>query len=114
MRKQMKIFNGERIKIYAKFERFGKKNGYKGPVETVLLIDLKTENNYILADHLWFNKTKGFSEINLKQGDEIEFFGRVKTYEKGYKGYNYEKIINSPISLDYKISHPTKIKKIIN
>ena len=92
------------------FKRFGMKNRYKGPEETVLLTDIcDTEGNKV-ADHLWLNKTKGFTELNLTEGDKVKFFARVSEYEKGYKGYCED--VFKPIGFDYKLSYPTKIKKV--
>jgi len=41
----------------------------------------------------------------------IQFDARVKSYIKGYRGYR-DDIYDKPLSIDYKLSHPTKIKKI--
>jgi len=36
----------------------------------------------------------------------------VKPYVKGYKGWDLEKQLLNPIQKDYKLSHPTKFRKI--
>ena len=65
----------------------------------------------IVSDHLWFDLTKGFSGANLSPGDVVEFCARVSAYEKGYKGHK-DDVLNRPIERDYRLSRPTKIKKI--
>lgn len=111
MRSKLKqIGSEERQYFTATFERFGKKNGYMGQVETVLLINVMDESGKILTDHLWFNMTKGFKALNLEKGDKISFMGRVQKYQKGYFGYR--KDVYLPPSTDYKISRLTQIKKL--
>jgi hypothetical protein len=116
MREELEKQYGERKKFVGTFKRFGRKRDYNGNiVRTVLLVNVKDENDKIVADHLWFNYTKRFQKLGgLHQGDIIEFYARVKKYFKGYinrrdefgyweRGYQY---------LDYKLSYPTKIRKI--
>jgi hypothetical protein len=48
--------------------------------------------------------------FGLTEGDMLEFEARVKSYRKGY--------VNKNLSIhqekqDYKLSHPTKIKRVI-
>lgn len=112
MRQELQsIGNAERHTFTAEFVRFGFKNGYKGPEKTVLLKDVKL-NDEILCDHLWFNFTKGFEQCDLNEGDVVQFDGRITSYEKGYKGWNEEKQLLAPISTDYKIERPTHVQVI--
>jgi hypothetical protein len=112
MRKALAAENGVRKKFRAMFSRVGKKVNYKGySEETILLkniVDLET--NKLVADHVWFSFTKGFEKVTLVEGMVLEFEARVKEYKKGYVNKDL-KINNS--TTDYKLSHPTKIKKII-
>ena len=64
----------------------------------------------MITDHLWFNNTKAFQAVNLEAGDVVEFDARVKPYEKGYKGRR--EYVDKPITIDYKLSWPTKVEKI--
>jgi hypothetical protein len=102
---------GTRTTFRGTFERLGTKNGYMGPEKTVLLKDIENIGGKIICDHLWFNLTKGFSRLGLRQGDVVEFDARVTKYEKGYKGRRWD--VYKPIETDYKLSHPTKVKKVI-
>lgn len=111
MRKELGKSIENRKKFKAIFSRFGKKINFKGhSEETVLLkhiIDL--ENNQEVADHLWFNYSKSFEKAQLNPGDILEFAARVKSYKKGY--------VNKPLKInlrttDFKLSHPTQIKKL--
>ena len=67
-------------------------------------------NNRVVTDHLWFNDTKGFRGLGeLIEGDIIQFDARVRPYVKGYvspRRYIDER------ELDYRLSHPTKMKKL--
>jgi len=93
------------------FSRYGIKSGYKGPVETVLLTDIKLASGGFLATHLWFNLTKGFSDLGtLKPGDQVQFAGRVAAYEKGYQGFRND--VDTEITTDYQISRPTKVELV--
>ncbi len=91
------------------FVRFGEKNGYKGPVPTVLLKNVCDRTGKQVTDHLWFNLTKGFAALDLKGGELLEFRARVKCYTKGYKGRVWERSLDAPLEDDYKLSRPTKI-----
>mgnify|MGYP000313283720 CR=1 FL=1 len=87
MRKELKIIGSRDRHVFtATFIRFGFRDGYKGPVKTILLQDVLLDGK-IVTDHLWFNLTKGFESADLLPGDVVEFCARVSIYEKGYKGY---------------------------
>lgn len=114
MRRKLKELRfDKRYTFVGTFERFGTKHGYMGDVKTVLLKDihLKDETE-ILTDHLWFNATKGFENVNPTQGDQIQFNGRVEDYQRGYNGYREDVYI--PCSTDYKICFPTKVVDLSN
>jgi len=113
MRKQLGKKEGKREAFSGTFVRLGTKKGWQGSVEgTVLLREIKDENKVVVADHLWFNLTKEFDCLDLKEGEIVSFNARVKEYTKGYFGWDEEKAMESPIATDYKLSYPTKIKKI--
>ena len=113
MRKDLKkIGSQERHTYTGVFVRYGFKNGYKGPIETLLLKDIKDSAGNIISDHLWFNKTKGFAKYDLKKGDVLKFDARVSSYQKGYKGYDEWTRIERPVETDYKLSYPTKIELV--
>ena len=69
------------------------------------------ETEQQVASHIWLNKVQGFWDIedNLKEGVEIEFFGRVDSYEKGWAGKKAEEYGYGNTESDWKISRPTKI-----
>ena len=113
MREKLKNIEEVRGTFTGIFERYGKKNGWRGAIEeTILLKEIKDINGDYVTDHLWFNRTKNFDKIGpLEKGDIIQFNARSKAYVKGYKGFKKD-IYNKPLELDYKLSNPTKIKKI--
>jgi predicted ATPase len=111
MREELRTIGSKGRHVFtATFVRFGFRNGYIGPVKTMLLQDV-TLDSKIVSDHLWFDLTKGFSGADLSPGDVVEFCARVSAYEKGYKGHK-DDVLNRPIERDYRLSRPTKIKKI--
>ena len=111
MRKELAKDEGERKTFRAIFKRIGKKVNYKGYSEDTILLSNVSDvvTGKVVADHMWFSFTKGFEGIDLKEGAILEFDARIKSYKKGYvnKGYGINKQ-----KLDYKLSHPTKIRKI--
>ncbi len=109
MREKLSRIKGSRGTFSGTFVRFGIKNGFKGPERTVLLKDVKDENGQVVADHLWFNLTKGFKSLNLIEGDEVEFDARAKEYIKGYKGRNERARLEAPLEIDYLLSYPTRV-----
>ena len=110
MRKALKL-NGERRRFVGVFVRLGTKNGWKGrTLTTVLLKDIKDANGRLICDHLWFNLTKEFGSLTLKEGTVIGFDARVKCYYKGYQGYRED--VDKPVEMDFKLSHPTKVQVV--
>ena len=111
MRKELAAHAGERKKFRAVFSRLGKKINYKGySVDTILLNDVReVDTNHMVADHLWFSYSKAFENIHLTEGTVIEFEARVKEYLKGY--VNKRARINNKVG-DFKLSHPTRVKKV--
>ena len=110
MRKELKNINEQRKTFIGIFERRGIKNGFKKQEETVLLIDIRDLENNMIAQHLWFNLTKGFEKLELKHGDKVQFDAKVKKYQKGYLGRRED--VHKSVCTDYKLSHPTKLKKL--
>ncbi|MEA3423127.1 MAG: hypothetical protein U9Q80_04995 [Bacillota bacterium] len=111
MRNELEKIEGYRGKFSGVFVRKGIKNGYKGQLETILLKDIVDSNKKIVANHLWFNYTKGFISLGkLEEGDVIEFNARVKVYEKGYQGFKED--VPNWLEYDYKLSHPSKVVRM--
>lgn len=110
MRKELKNINGKRLRFNAKIEKFGSKRAFRGPdIKTILVTEvIDTNTQQQVTDHLWFTCGKNWG--GLEQNDIIEFYARVVQYEKGYKGYKED--VYKDIERDYKLSRPTKIKKI--
>jgi hypothetical protein len=113
IRKRLAAEEGKRKVFKATFSKFGKKINYKGYSEpTILLVNVTdVEINQMVTDHIWFTLTKGFEDVKLEAGTVIQFEARVKEYKKGYANKKYG--INNK-SLDYKLSHPTKITIVKN
>jgi hypothetical protein len=112
-RKALAARDGQRFRVLATVGRFGTRKGYGGDDEpTILLRDLCcAATGAALCDHLWFRVGKWAD--GLAAGDRIAFDARVTTYEKGYRGWREDKIIEAPLpSTDWRLERPTKVKKI--
>ena len=111
MRRELASEKGKRKKFKAVFDRVGKKVNYKGYSEETILLKgvIDIESQKVVADHVWFSYTQGFIKASIDVGDAIEFEARVKEYRKGYVNKNY-KIDNT--KKDFKLSNPTKIRKL--
>jgi len=111
MRTKLRDAQGERFTFNATFVRIGKKTNYMGlSEETVLLKNiLKAETQEFVCDHVWLNFTRAFEKLNLREGDMISFDARIKQYTKGYVN---RKIKINLQKRDYRLSHPTQIKRL--
>lgn len=110
MRKKLQqLGNNERYKFRGTVERKGKRFYNVHEIPTIMLKDVylidKDGNETYMTDHLWLDLGKSLQKINPVQNDIIEFYGRVKQYEK------YNRLLEIK-EYDYKISYPTKFKKI--
>ena len=110
MRQELKKKDEERAAFTGIFRKYGTKSNFRGPsTETLLLNDIRDDKGIFICDHLWFNLTRGFEKLGtLNNGDRISFEARVKKYKKGYVN---RKIGIDQETVDYKLSHPTKMKK---
>lgn len=108
MRRTLQTQDGKRKKFQGVFARFGKKTNFHGYAEDTILLQniLDVETNKIVADHVWFTRTKNFQKLSLAPGVHIEFEARIKKYTKGYVNSRYK--IDRREN-DYKLSHPSKI-----
>jgi hypothetical protein len=112
MRQALAAREAERATFHGTFERFGTKRGWQGRQEqTLLLKDICDQADTRVCDHLWFNFTKAFARLNLQAGDTVQFDARVTGYLKGYFGRREE--VYKPTEVDYKLSHPTRVKKVV-
>lgn len=106
-----KFKSNQREKYKATFKRFGIRNGYKGDIKTVLLIDVIDQNHKLVTSHLWMNCGKQFDKLQLEDGDFVQFYARIKIYEKGYQGYNEFGEKGFP-TIDYGLCYPSKVVKL--
>ncbi|GIK37964.1 MAG: hypothetical protein BroJett011_17970 [Chloroflexota bacterium] len=114
MRTKLKKMDNIRTRFRGVFSREGKKFFGLHETRTLLLTHIKeVESGQEVADHLWFNYTKGFEALGpLTVGDMIEFDARVAVYKKGYYGRNEWAQLTNPPSRDYKLSRPTRIELV--
>ncbi len=109
MRKELRKIDGQRDLFVGVLVREGIKSGYKGrSLATLLIRDVRrVSDDKLVCDHLWLNKTKALSELDLSVGAQIQFAARVKQYSKGYLGKRES--LKKEIKQDYKLSHPTQV-----
>ena len=111
MRSKLKSIGcDDRHLFTAEVVRFGKKNGWTGPVDTILVKNVR-HGDETVCDHLWFTCGKRFKDLNLKEGDHISFNARVSSYIKGYRGFR-EDVYDHPVSKDWRLSFPSSIRKV--
>ena len=72
-------FIGQRLMFVGAFERTGTKRNRK---KTVLLKHVAGQQGNPIADHLWFNFTKGFEGMRLRKGQFVQFSATVASYRK--------------------------------
>ncbi len=114
MREQLKQFFGLRRVFQGQFKRFGSKSGWKGPVRTILLVDvIDVITKQIVANHCWFTCGKRFDSLALEEGNLVRFTARVTEYLKGYRGGYNEYGEEGFQELDYRLSFPSKVEKMV-
>jgi len=106
-RKTFEKYNGQRLRFKGTFVRTGIATYGVHERETVLLKDIVcTTRKEMKCDHMWFNYTKQFQSLNLKEEDVVEFDARVAPYIKGY--VNNRHFVDER-EIDFKLNYPTKI-----
>lgn len=86
MREELRTIGSKGRHVFtATFVRFGFRNGYIGPVKTMLLQDV-TLDSKIVSDHLWFDLTKGFSGADLSQAMWLSFAQGLVLTRKDTRG----------------------------
>ncbi|HLJ87722.1 MAG TPA: hypothetical protein VKZ53_12930 [Candidatus Angelobacter sp.] len=110
MRDKLGEISGTRTSFSATFVRFGRKRAFKGPpIRTALFQNICDSAGKQMCDHIWFTLGLQLESLNLSPGDCIKFCARVTTYTKGYRGRNG---FDQELSIDYRLSFPTNIKKL--
>ncbi|MFT3823627.1 MAG: hypothetical protein QM731_06880 [Chitinophagaceae bacterium] len=112
MRKALQQNSEQRLGFTAIFERYGSKAGRSGMTTTTLLLkNVRFENGEPATDHIWFSETKGFQDLApLQKGQQLAFEATIAAYNKGYRGHGGQYL--KPQQDDFKLSRPTKIKKL--
>ena len=106
MRDKLQRENKKRLIFFAEFDKYGTKRNYHGfPEKTICLKNVIFENGNFATDHIWFTVGKRIDSLGeLNDGDKISFEARITEYQKGY--------FKEGKTEDYKLSNPTKLKKI--
>jgi len=109
MREKLKAINNIRAAFRGTVARFGSRTSYGHVKKTMLVHDIRDRHDREMTDHVWFLCGK-WTE-GLQPGDVIEFDARVTSYKKGYRGRREDYDLPAP-SIDYKLSHPTHVRKV--
>jgi len=113
MREKLKEIHGVRSTFKAIFVRHGERTSYGYVKKTLLFQDVRDSHDRVMTDHLWFTAGKWSDSLNLEPGDAVQFEARVTQYKKGYRGRRDDDFDDRPPpSIDYRLSHPTKIRKL--
>lgn len=114
MRQELQKREGRRKRFRATIDRCGTKYGWRGEsLPTVLVTNVyDIEDDELVADHVWLNRTKSMDGIIFRKGEIIEFDARVGTYVKGYLGHDFMKRLENPPMLDYQLTRPTKFVRV--
>lgn len=109
MRKGLRNPDKEWHTYTAKIERFSSKRKNGNNMKTMLVTNTRDrdENNKIVTEHLWLTLGKKFENLNLKEGDLIQFDALASTYENSFVGY---KVVASKINV--KLLFLMNVKKI--
>ena len=110
MRTSLQPHEGKTMQFTAIFEKYGKiKDGRK----TMLVSSVKDCHGGSIADHVWI---KELSKIEYSEkflpGDILIFTAMVVLYVKGYKGYQIDKRLRSPIKINYGLAYPKNVLRL--
>jgi len=114
MRTRLRKFVGRRLHCRATFQKYGLKNGCPGPTETVVVTAVtRVDTGEPLTDHVWLADAKAFRALGrLNEGDVLDFHATVAKYEKGYRGWNIEKLLKCPPGIDYWLIKPSEVRRV--
>ena len=106
MRQELSKKLDKRLTFFAEVDRYGTKTNYKGyPEKTICFRNVTFADGRKATDHIWFTMGKRLASLGeMEEGDKVTFEARVATYRKGY--------FKEGITIDYKLSNPTKLKRI--
>jgi len=111
---ELQPMEGQKSRFIATFEKYGtfRSRGIVG--RSILLRDLKTVKGRLLADHIWINYTAAFDALGeFLRGDVVQFTAIVRPYLKGYFGQRIEDRLARKTGLDYRLTFPRNVEKIV-
>lgn len=108
MKKRLQRLNGQRLTFTATVGRFSFFDTTWGRRPTLVLENLRDTGGTLLADHVWMKM--GAWCTSFREGDRVRFDARVAQYTKGYKGRRAEETGEAWHQVDYKLTHPSKVK----
>ena len=103
MRKKLQKYSNKRNTFIGTFI---KKGLTADNVDTVLLRNITTIKNKVVADHMWFRFSRIWKSLGkLQEGDLIQFDAKSIRYIKGYSE-------NNKRERDYRLTYLTNVKVI--
>lgn len=108
--KQLKPYDGQRVRVQATFQRFGTKGGFEGrTAQTLLLKNIQfLDSSQRVLSTLWLNAGKRWIDLGLQPGDQVAF--DVKIDILGLSHREYRANVETNVRTDLKLSNPTKIE----
>jgi len=113
MKRALSQYKGQRITVYARVDRFGKRLNPKDKcfVPTVCLQSVTNTNSEFIASHVWIDYNCELQALNLQQGDIVRFSGLVKPYVRSPKSFTRpEDLLNPMKRIDYNLFHIQDMK----
>jgi hypothetical protein len=117
MKKKTKLKDLQRDARYrfrARFRRLEDKQGYRVVDAAVVLEDVRlVSSGTQVLKQVCFTKSTLFDRLGrLELGDLVEFDARVTKVQLGYDGSDFLKRIEQPPRVEWRLTHPTKIRVV--
>src|SRR5215471_1209263 len=103
--------DGHRAALEATVTAFRTIDGYKGPVKTLLLTNIRTVDGTVVLDEYWCALTQGHRALRLQRGDRIAFTARVQCVpRRAHRSFRASNVLHGrPVLL----SHPTQLRILL-
>jgi hypothetical protein len=114
-RRKLKTLGSDtRRRFRAKFVKLADEPGYRGLAVAIIFKNVKLwPDGDRVAGRVSFTWATRFQRLGkLQPGQWIEFEARVAKVETGYDGPDYLRRIECPIKIEWKLRHPSKVRKV--
>lgn len=112
MRIKLAPMAGQLHLFFATFRRYGSRWGWHGNAgSTVLLENVLSAEGSLLTNHIWFEDSRPFEDVQPAPGDQVVFYAEVHPYIKGYRGADRHNSVRSP-AVDYAFARVADVQII--